>query len=140
MIASIWKKHWLPISLALVFGTAAIFLLARLGQRAMWQDEAQTAVLSRTVLEFGVPRGSDGRNFFSQELGAEYGNGYLWRWHTWLPFYVTAGFFRVLGATTLAARLPFALFGIATVVLLYRYAESISGDRRVAVIAAALLT
>jgi 4-amino-4-deoxy-L-arabinose transferase-like glycosyltransferase len=125
---------------ALVLAVAATFLFARLGQRYLWQDEAQTALLSRTVLEHGVALGTDGRNFFSQEVGAEYGAHYLWRWHTWLPFYVTAGSFRLLGVTTLAARLPFALFGLATILLSYRYALATFRDRRVALVAASLLT
>jgi 4-amino-4-deoxy-L-arabinose transferase-like glycosyltransferase len=125
---------------ALIAAVAVTFLFARLGQRYLWQDEAQTALISRTVLEHGVPLGSDGRNFFSQEAGAEYGAHYLWRWHTWLPFYVTAASFRVLGVTTLAARLPSALFGLATIALLYRYALATFRERKVALVAAALLT
>lgn len=128
------------LAFALLVGVAATFLFARLGQRYLWQDEAQTALLSRTVLDHGVPLGSDGRNFFSQELGAEYGTHYLWRWHTWLPFYLTAASFRVLGLTSLAARLPFALFGLATVLLVHRYALAAWRDRKLALIAAALLT
>ncbi len=153
---SLWirtrRLQGFTVAFALLVLVAATFLLTRLGQRYLWQDEAQTALIARTVLEHGVPLGSDGRNFFSQELGAEYGGlcpatlpgatplGCLWRWHTWLPFYVTAGFFRVLGATTLAARLPFALFGLATILLVVRHAWVTCGDRRVALIAGSLLT
>ena len=39
----------------------------------------------------------------------------VWKWHTWLSFYAVAGSFALLGPTTLAARLPFALFGLLTV-------------------------
>ena len=102
---------WLAALLAL----AAALLLVRLGDGRLWQDEAQTALVARTVLHGGLPRGFDGLNYFSQELGAEYGPGFLWRWHTWLPFYLLAAFFKVLGESTLAARLPFALAGLATV-------------------------
>jgi 4-amino-4-deoxy-L-arabinose transferase-like glycosyltransferase len=126
--------------LALLFGVAMALLFGRLGQRCLWQDEAQTALISRTVLEHGVPLGSDGHNFFSQEAGAEYGPHYLWRWHTWLPFYLTAASFRVLGITTFAARLPFALFGLATIPLLHRHALATLRERRVALIATLLLT
>jgi 4-amino-4-deoxy-L-arabinose transferase-like glycosyltransferase len=138
MLAWIRTRRWLPLASLLVIAVG--FLFARLGQRHLWQDEAQTALIARTVLDHGVPLGSDGRNFFSQELGAEYGAHYLWRWHTWLPFYVTAGSFRLLGPTTFAARLPFALFGLATLVLSHRYALATWRDRRVALIALGLLT
>jgi 4-amino-4-deoxy-L-arabinose transferase-like glycosyltransferase len=138
MLAWIRTRRWLAV--ALLLALAAAFLFGRLGQRYLWQDEAQTALVSRTILDHGVPLGTDGRNFFSQELGAEYDAHSRWRWHTWLPFYVTAASFRVLGATTIAARLPFALFGLATILLVCRHARATWRDRRVGLVAAGLLT
>jgi hypothetical protein len=44
-----------------------------------------------------------------------------WRFQPWGQFIVAAISLKALGKTTLAARLPFALAGIATVVLLYRF-------------------
>lgn len=110
-------RDW--ISLGCLGLLACLLLFLDLDEPYLWQDEAQTAVISRTILSEGVPRGSDGLNFFSQELGAEYADDYLWRWHTWLSFYVVAGSFATFGATTWAARMPFALFGVATVLLAY---------------------
>ena len=100
------------VFLLLVFGASLFLFLANLGNQYLWQDEAQTALVSKTVLEHGVPRGYDGKNFFSQELKAEYGEDYIWKWHPWLPFYVLAAFFKVFGVGTFVARLPFALFGM----------------------------
>jgi len=100
-----------------VGAAAAVLLLANLDSPYLWQDEAQTALIAETVLAGGLPRGTDGTNFFSQELGVEYGPDHLWRWHTWLPFYLAAGFFAVLSPGTASARLPFALLGVATVLL-----------------------
>jgi 4-amino-4-deoxy-L-arabinose transferase-like glycosyltransferase len=135
-----WIRVPRRLVLGAILGAAATLLFTHLGQRYMWQDEAQTALISRTILDHGVPLGSDGKNFFSQELGAEYAAGYLWRWHTWLPFYLTAIAFRALGATTLAARLPFAAFGLATVWLTYAYALETWRSPRVALYAAGLLS
>jgi 4-amino-4-deoxy-L-arabinose transferase-like glycosyltransferase len=118
---------------------ASVLFLASLGNICLWQDEAQTALVARTVLEGGLPRGTDGTNFFSQELGAEYGPGYLWRWHTWLPFYVLAGFFAALGESTLVARLPFALAGIATVVLAWAAGRRLWGRPRAGFLCGLLL-
>jgi len=130
------RAHAAPI----VLGTlAALLLLANLGGQSLWQDEAQTALLARSVLVHGLPLGTDGRNFFSQESGAEYGPGYAWRWHTWLPFYVLAGFFAAFGETTFVARLPFALFGAATVVACFFLARELWRTRRAATLAAGLL-
>jgi hypothetical protein len=127
------------ISLAGLGVLASFLLLSELGEPYLWQDEAQTAVISQTVLEGGIPLGSDGVNFFSQELGAEYAEGLVWKWHTWLSFYVVAGFFAVLGPTTLAARLPFALFGIATVLLGYGVGRRLWQSRAAALAAGGTL-
>jgi len=127
------------ISLAGLAVLAGFLLLSQLDQPYLWQDEAQTALISRTILSDGIPLGSDGRNFFSQEEGAEYAEGYVWKWHTWLSFYVVAGSFSTLGATTLATRLPFALFGIATVLLAYRAARCLWRSRAAALASGGLL-
>ena len=130
----VWR--WLIPVLIAVLGS--VWILAGLDHGMLWQDEAQTALISQTVLQHGVPLGTDGRNFFSQEQGAEYGPHYLWRWHTWLMFYLVAGSFKLLGAGTFSARLPFALFGVATVVLAYFAGTELWRDWR-AGLAAALL-
>lgn len=117
----------------------SILLFGNLGNQYLWQDEAQTALISGTISAGGLPRGYDGKNYFSQDRGAEYGDGYLWKWHPWLPFYVLAGFFPLLGKSTFVARLPFALFGAATVFLAYRLAFLLTGARRSAYYAAFLL-
>ena len=90
-------------------------LLTNLGNQYMWQDEAQTSLISLTILDRGLPYGFNGKNFLSQELGIEYGEHYIWKWHTWLPFYIQAGFFKLLGTSTFTARLPFALIGMLAI-------------------------
>ena len=131
------QRDW--ISLGLLGVLAGVLLLAQLDQPYLWQDEAQTAVISRTILDEGVPRGSDGLNFFSQEYGAEYAEDHLWRWHTWLSFYTVAASFALLGETTAAARLPFALLGLATVLLAYVTGRSLWRSRDAALASGALL-
>jgi 4-amino-4-deoxy-L-arabinose transferase-like glycosyltransferase len=119
---------------------ASLLLLMNLGNHYLWQDEAETALLGKSVLAHGLPYGTDGKNFFSQQQGAEYGHNYLWRWNTWLPLYLSAGSFALLGAGTFSARLPFALFGVFTVFATYLLARELWNSRRVALISAALLT
>jgi 4-amino-4-deoxy-L-arabinose transferase-like glycosyltransferase len=116
----------------------ALLLLTRLADHYLWQDEAQTALIARTVVERGLPYGTDGRNFFSQEGGAEYGPGYLWKWHTWLSFYTTAASFLLLGPTTFAARLPAALFGLATILLIFECGRRLL-SRSAGIVACSLL-
>jgi 4-amino-4-deoxy-L-arabinose transferase-like glycosyltransferase len=130
-------RDW--ISLGCLGALAAVLLFLQLDEPYLWQDEAQTAVISQTILSEGVPLGTDGRNFFSQELGAEYADGYLWKWHTWLSFYTVAASFALFGPTTFAARLPFALFGVLTVLLAYAAGRSLWKSRDAALAGGGLL-
>jgi len=129
-------KH-LPVVIILI--AASILILMNLGNIYLWQDEAQTACIAKTILTHGVPLGYDGKNCFSQELRKEYGKNYAWRWHTWLPFYVLAGFFAAFGTSTFVCRLPFALFGIGTIILTYYFGKALWGERRAGLLAAILL-
>lgn len=118
---------------------AAVLLLSNLGNQYLWQDEAETALIAKTVLSHGLPLAYDGKNYFSQEEGRDYGRNYVHRWHPWLQFYVLAPFFGILGVSTFTARLPFALFGVGTVVLIYFMAMSMWRSRRAGAMAAVLL-
>ncbi len=131
------QRDW--ISLACLGALASVLLFTQLDQPFLWQDEAQTAVIARTVLSEGIPYGSDGKNFFSQEFGIEYAEDYLWRWHTWLSFYGVAASFLLLGETTAAARVPFALFGLATILLAYVAARRLWRSQDAALAAGGLL-
>lgn len=123
-----------------VLGLGAGLLLWNLGGPLLWQDEAQSALISRTVLQTGLPRGTDGLNYFSQEYGAEYAENYLWRWHTWLPFYIVAGSYELLGENTFAARFPGALLGWISIWLTYQAGIELWRDRRSALCGAGVLT
>jgi len=130
------RQDWPALVLLCI---ASALILANLGNQYLWQDEAQTALISKTVLTHGIPLGYDGKNYFSQELGQEYGKNYIWKFHPWFQFYLLAAFFAVFGISTFVARLPFALFGIATILLTYTVAKSLWKSRRVGVTAAVLL-
>ena len=117
---------------------ASLFLLFYgLGTRYLWQDEAQTPLIAKTILHTGFPYGTDGLNFFSQEGGIEYGRNYLWKWHPWLPFYISALSIRLFGEGNFAYRFPFALFGLASVILVYFMMKRLTGLWRKAAFCAA---
>jgi len=139
MHIDIHSKQFDYLFLALITILGAIFLFMDLSDSMLWQDEAQTALISQTILHDGTPKGYDGINFLSQESGAEYGDNYTYKWHTWLPFYVVAAFFKLFGASTFTARLPFALFGLGCIPLLYILCRKIFLDRKIAILAALLL-
>jgi hypothetical protein len=134
------------IAAAIICAVAALVLLWRLNQPYLWQDEAATAVLAERLLRFGRPLAYDGVNLitidhFAAEDAAsvnqrtrspqaavdfyvqrgDYKTDTTWKWQPWGQFVVAAISLKLLGATTLAARLPFAIAGILTVLILYRF-------------------
>jgi len=127
--------------LAGVLVIGAFLLLTRLDDAYLWEDEAETALVSRQLLRYGLPLGADGRHLFNQtDLTSEsFNKNYLWVWHSWLQFALTAVSFAVLGETTFAARLPFVLAGLATLGFFYPFVSRWLGDKRVARVATVLL-
>ena len=148
---------------ALIMGLAALLLFWGLDEKYLWQDEAQTAVLAQRLLRFGKPVAYDGVNLltldmlsldpnevFRQRTAAPrpaldyyrsrriFKTDTTWKWHPWGIFLPPALSFLSLGPTTLAARLPFVLAGLGTLLLLYRLARRWCGGR-VAAAAAVLL-
>jgi len=124
--------------LLLVVG--AVLLFANLGNIYLWQDEAETALLSQRLRMYGLPLAFDGRNLIRQApQDVQYTDDYVWVYHPWFPFYLTALSFAFLGPTTFAARLPYALAGLATILLLYYCVNRYFRDRRIAMLSASFL-
>ena len=104
-----------------VLALGAFLLLARLGSPALWQDESETALRAVSILNSGLPRMSvEGSLVTTQPSLAKYeGNAEgVWIWNTWLQAYLTAASFQIFGRSPFAARLPFALAGLLTLMLL----------------------
>ena len=133
------ERIWANSAVAGLTLVAALLIFPGLGDRYLWDDEAETALLAKNVLRFGVPVAWDGVNLVSQECGADYDANYLWRQTPWLPIYLTAGSFALLGDSTVTARLPFALLGLLSVPSMYFLARRAFGDRPTALIAAGSL-
>ncbi len=124
----------------LLVATAAVALLTNLGNVYLWQDEAETALLSQRLGRYGLPLAFDGRNLIRQApQDVQYTADYVWVYHPWLPFYFTALSFHFLGPTTFAARLPYALAGLSTILLLYFSLRHHFPDRRVAMLGSTFL-
>jgi len=118
---------------------AALLLLPRLESSGLlWQDEAETAVLAKNTLAFGYPKVFDGVNRVNPGLPA--GPWDSWAYHPWLQFYVAAAAFQLFGATTVAARLPFALLGVVCLVATYRLALQTCHHHGIARLTAILAT
>ena len=152
------------MTLVIIGGLAALLLLWGLSEKYLWQDEAATAVLSVRMLRFGRPLAYDGINLITiDHFAAEDAHSItqrttnpkaavdyyisrgdlkadtVWKWQPWGQFVFAAISFKVLGQTTLAARLPFALAALATVLLLYRLVRTYCDSPLMASLAAVLL-
>ena len=82
-----------------------------LGNTYLWQDEAQTALLGRSVLIHGVPMVGEGAESLSAVRGKDAGVGGVYFQIAWLQAYVEAASFRLFGESSWSARLPFAIAG-----------------------------
>jgi hypothetical protein len=131
-------------SLIIILLMASLLMFVRLGNRTLWGDEAEVALLAKNVLEFGYPNGYDGEYLVCSECGDEpetilYKNGYAWRWHPWMMHYLTAASFMLFGINRFAARFPFAVFGLLSLVVLYYFTIKLTNNKRLAILSTTLL-
>jgi hypothetical protein len=113
-------------------------LLTGLGSDYLWEDEGDTAVLASNILKYGVPKAWDGVTFTDSDRGARDNNDLVMVSHPWVQYYVAAASFLVFGENTFSARLPFALAGWLTILLVYAFVWRITANRWAAFCAAAL--
>ncbi|RPI55949.1 MAG: hypothetical protein EHM55_06315 [Acidobacteria bacterium] len=109
-----------------------------LGNTYLWQDEAQTALLGRSVLRYGVPMVGQGTESLSAHMGADAGLHGIYFQISWLQAYVTAASFRLFGESSWSARVPFALAGWLCVPLIAWVVVRAGGNRAAARVAALL--
>ena len=94
----------LAAGVALVALSAAL-LAARPGHPLLWEDEAETAVVARNLLEQGIPSPAGRGHVVTQTGGADsrlLGGRLVWIWHPWLQHFLAAGSFALLGEGTAA--------------------------------------
>lgn len=134
--------RWAPLLLVLLVALPPI--LGDLGGPMLWEDEGDTAIFARRIVETGLPTAWDGRTFLDSDYGFRvaphlFGRDFVMVGTPWLPFYATAASFALLGESEVAARLPFALASLATIALLYAFVLRTTGCRRAAFAAALAL-
>jgi len=133
------ERIWANSAIAGLVLVAALLIVPGLGDRYLWDDEAETALLAKNVIRFGVPVAWDGASLISQECGSDYDANYLWLQTPWLPIYLTAASLSVFGASAFAARLPFALLGLLAVPSMYLLARRLFATRLTALVASGSL-
>jgi dolichyl-phosphate-mannose-protein mannosyltransferase len=122
--------------LLFLFPYSVLLIFLGLGDGALQVDEGGDTFISTTILKYGVPMHSDGVN--ATMLFADIYDG-LFIYRTWLPYYLQAFSLSVFGNTTFAARLPFALVGLISVIALYFLALRLTVNKFTAFLAALFL-
>ena len=118
----------LPISLLIIF--------TGLDNSVLQVDEGADTFISTTILKHGLPMHSDGLNH-SMPYADVFDGIFIYR--TWIPYYLQALSFQLMGNNTFAARLPFAIAGLFSIFCLYCFAFRLTQIRRVAIFAASFL-
>lgn len=118
---------WLKKTAAAAVMAVSIFLLFwNLGDRLLWLDEAETALLAINITEFGVPKATDGKNYVTlYGRGNDTNKDDVWTWSPWADEYAAAASFAMLGRSAFSARLPFALFGLASILMFAFLAQKV---------------
>ncbi|MBL7020629.1 MAG: glycosyltransferase family 39 protein [Nitrospinaceae bacterium] len=133
LLKHIELKHF-PLFFLIVYTCPMIFL--GFSDSVLQIDEGMDTFISTTILKFGFPVHSDGIN--SSMLFADVYDG-LFVYRPWVSFYAQAFSLSVIGQTTFAARLPFALIGVFSVIFFYRFSLKFTGRPFIAFLAAFLL-
>lgn len=122
-------------SIILIAIIAGIIFLTNLGGQYYSLDEPETVILGRTILKQGLPLAWDGQNFVSGTNGLDssfiFGK-YIWKWHPWFQHYLAAASIFIFGDSVGGSRFLFALFGVGSVLVIYKIAELIFQNKSVA--------
>ncbi len=115
----------------------AILAFANLGNRFMYLDEAETALLGKNILTYGYPRAWDGNFLITAANGNDFDQNFVFIRYPWLQYYIAA-FGQILGNTNFCVRFWFVILGVISIIPLYRLALNFTERRQTALIAAAL--
>lgn len=129
-----FKKHFFVFLIVIISGS---LFLQNLSSQELSLDEPETVIMARSVLRYGVPSPWDGNNFTSVANGQDSTviNGiYVWTWHPWLQHYLALLGMLFFGSLPGSARIPFAFFGVAVVVLFYFMVSDIFRNKLTSII------
>lgn len=118
-VKKVLKDHFFEI---FFFSLIFIFYSFNLSGQGLSLDEPETILVAKTILTRGYPSAFDGKTFISVINGMDstkIGNDYVWSLHPWLQHYLVAGSFLLLGESIFSARIPFVIFGVLTILLVY---------------------
>ncbi len=118
---------------------AALLVFPGLGATRFWQDEAQTGMLAKNILHFGVPRAWDGKNLVSYFSDHRDIRGGVYIWQPWFPFYLAAASMGIFGTSAFGARFLFAVAFVLLIGISYRLFRRWHPDRLRAILGVVLM-
>ncbi|NQT75359.1 MAG: glycosyltransferase family 39 protein [Candidatus Omnitrophica bacterium] len=111
---------YILLGLLLVLGLFLTF--KNLSNNYLWQDEGESAVYGRNIIKYGYPRAFDGTNLLKAYLST-FGENYESKFHPWLHFYLISLSHIALGINTFSSRLPFAICGFLSIIIIFFLAK-----------------
>lgn len=130
------SQNWFMLILILF---SSFLLFANLGTAYAPIDEANTMMLSKNTMKYGLPYVWDGEYLVSPFFAGDITKENIWISHPWLQFYITAASFLIFGVNTFAARLPYAAAGLLSIIAIYFLAKFLSKSKYFACLSAVLL-
>ena len=124
-------------SLAFLIPYACIMVFLGLSDAALQTDEGGDTYISSTILKYGFPYHQD--EVISAMEHARVREDGLFIYRTWIPYYLQASSLFILGKTTFAARLPFAVLGVTSAIALYFFTLKLIRKKNVAFLATLFL-
>ncbi len=128
------RYNYFELLLLLVLCIFCIFRFYNLDAGLLWQDEAEYSMIAKSVAKHGYPTRKDSpvgymniqtydeylvENSIDKFQDIKYLKNDINTYYTWLPFYLMAGAYKIMGVSTKSARIIPAIFGILTIVLFY---------------------
>ncbi len=127
------------IILAVCVATAGLLAFAGLTNHLFWDDEANTAIFARNLIQHGELTAWDGTNLVAFRNGAELDENLINVFMPPLQYYVTAVSFALFGESTFTARAPFVILGLITIVMLFFLCRRLFGGNIIGSIACFVL-
>ena len=116
---------------------AFLVIFFGLNNSALQVDEGADTFVSSTILKNSFPYHHDGINTTMEYAKVRDDGLFLYR--TWVPFYLQAGSLFIFGKTTFSARMPFALIGVMSSVVLYFFTLKLTKKKSIAFLATLFL-
>lgn len=125
------KKNFITLIPLLIL---LVLTFYSLGDRSLFLDESSTVILGERVSEFGYPRSWNGDYFYTDLNGNDFNNNFIAIRYPWLQYYIAALGMK-FSNSLFFVRFLFAVCGILSAYVFYRYALTIVSRQRIAIIA-----